>query len=841
LSSQPEIDSKDEFLTRDEFFVVLAQLQKRLGENDTVFFWRFIRSKAPKAPRRNPFKAAKESVVVATSPVSEQQDPKSPSTISTNKEVVFDQFSDLEVISQQQPGKTVSHKWDISTEKEVSIDNSSAPEIVSQTTGIPGSTSIADNLFEASGETNTATQRHPLSTPPQILGNGVHSQPGDGTLGRDIQQQPNPNSSGANPSEVAPLSTRESSMLAKSRLPPLDPKKKLLSKLPIKQQSKAHTGYYFKDLGSALKTAASEGNLPLVVSILEFGADVNYLSHVHTNEYAHKALSKAAKSGHGHIVSYLLGFGANAFSATCALREALKNESLQTATVLQLLDHADIYAKFHKKSDTPITSTDIKFEYDTPITSMLLTKRQDRTELLSKLFNHPKFELEKHIATMAPVDCKDYFLTCLTVITQLNDLEIAKLFFQRAGDKYQIPPQFIKLLAFIDSSSWKKSPAATLEFANLLLSHGAQPGLNQYGTRHTASHTSPLREAIKEGLYLGDSSTRIAAKYSIGHASPLMGAIQGGCLDGVKLFLDSGADADCNMIDIYDRSVMLTPLHVAAAWGHVDICRILVEKGAISCRHDAQGNTPLWWACKEGKPQVVEYLLSLKEPIIQLYQALCVAVGKNNSDIVELLLNQSEYPLPQLNEPLFVAVGRNQARIVELLLNYHPHPDDPHPLLQLNKALCAAISMSNARIVALLVNHLVVHHQAHPLRIQWKSRGTTAFDKEFTLSKRAEHAEIVDMLLLAGYKVSVDDVKAMIDQDNLATLIKVLEAGDKVLDFNKNTEVIDWDWRKSFGQKGQKKITCVVYAEKQGAQDFVELFQEYKWTRKAIQCNVSDK
>jgi len=292
------------------------------------------------------------------------------------------------------------------------------------------------------------------------------------------------------------------------------------------------------------------------------------------------------------------------------------------------------------------------------------------------------------------------------------------------------------------------------------------------------------------------------------------------------------------MIDIYDRLVMLTPLHVAAAWGHVDICRILVEKGAISCRHDAQGNTPLWWACKEEKPQVVEYLLSLKEPITQLYQALCVAVEKNNSDIVELLLNQSEYPLPPLYKPLFVAARMDQARIVELLLNYHPHPEDPHPLLQLDEALRGAISMSNARMVALLVNHLVVY-QAHPLKILWDKRGT-AFDKKVTPSERAEHAKIVDVLLSAGYKVSVYDVKNMIDQDNLATLMKVLEAGDKVLGFNKNTEVIDWDWRKSFGQKGQKKITCIVYAEKRGAKDFVELFREYGWGRKAISSRLPD-
>lgn len=90
---------------------------------------------------------------------------------------------------------------------------------------------------------------------------------------------------------------------------------------------------------------------------------------------------------------------------------------------------------------------------------MLLTKRQDRTELLSKLFNHPKFALEGHITTMPLVDCEgaldNYSLTCLAVITHLNDLEIAKLFFQRAGDKYQIPPlpQSITLLALIHSSS----------------------------------------------------------------------------------------------------------------------------------------------------------------------------------------------------------------------------------------------------------------------------------------------------------------------------------------------------------------------------------------------------
>ncbi|XP_014772755.1 ankyrin repeat, SAM and basic leucine zipper domain-containing protein 1 [Octopus bimaculoides] len=54
-----------------------------------------------------------------------------------------------------------------------------------------------------------------------------------------------------------------------------------------------------------------------------------------------------------------------------------------------------------------------------------------------------------------------------------------------------------------------------------------------------------------------------------------------------RLLLDHGADPNIKTID------GLTPLHIAASWGQLDIVKLLLEKGANVANRDDDGNTPM--------------------------------------------------------------------------------------------------------------------------------------------------------------------------------------------------------------------------------------------------------
>lgn len=53
----------------------------------------------------------------------------------------------------------------------------------------------------------------------------------------------------------------------------------------------------------------------------------------------------------------------------------------------------------------------------------------------------------------------------------------------------------------------------------------------------------------------------------------------------------------------------MTPLHNAAAEGHMDMIKWLVHRGASVRARDNYGYSPLHRACKNGKLAVVEWLL----------------------------------------------------------------------------------------------------------------------------------------------------------------------------------------------------------------------------------------
>ena len=87
-------------------------------------------------------------------------------------------------------------------------------------------------------------------------------------------------------------------------------------------------------------------------------------------------------------------------------------------------------------------------------------------------------------------------------------------------------------------------------------------------------------------------------------------ATQFGRIEVVRLLLDAGVDPNrFNPIGCHSHS---TPLHQAAFAGHLNVVKLLVERGAdVTVKDVMWGATPLGWAEHAGQSEVVGYLKSL--------------------------------------------------------------------------------------------------------------------------------------------------------------------------------------------------------------------------------------
>ena len=83
----------------------------------------------------------------------------------------------------------------------------------------------------------------------------------------------------------------------------------------------------------------------------------------------------------------------------------------------------------------------------------------------------------------------------------------------------------------------------------------------------------------------------------------LMTAACNGHLDICRLLIDKGAEVTAN-----DRSGD-TPLHYAAILGHVEIVRLLCNHGADAEARDDSGERPVHWAANNGHISVVKELI----------------------------------------------------------------------------------------------------------------------------------------------------------------------------------------------------------------------------------------
>ena len=96
--------------------------------------------------------------------------------------------------------------------------------------------------------------------------------------------------------------------------------------------------------------------------------------------------------------------------------------------------------------------------------------------------------------------------------------------------------------------------------------------------------------------------------------SPLMTAARYGAADCVSILLDAltrTAEKSSAPMPPWDKDVAgRLAIHVGAKFGHVDVCRKVLEYQADRCVRDPQGKLAIHYACKFGQLDVVKFLMS---------------------------------------------------------------------------------------------------------------------------------------------------------------------------------------------------------------------------------------
>jgi ankyrin repeat protein len=229
--------------------------------------------------------------------------------------------------------------------------------------------------------------------------------------------------------------------------------------------------------------------------------------------------------------------------------------------------------------------------------------------------------VKQHLAAGTDVNAKgNYGLTPLYWAAQSGYKEVAELLIAKGADVNAKSSEGTTPLHRATYYSDHK------EIAELLISKGADVNAKDDGGK------TPLDWAYGEAADLirkhgGKTGAELKAAEPVAEASKpepptakapdisIHDAAYEGNIEAVKQHLAAGTDVNAKggysstantlTIQLADR----TPLHEAASWGHKEVAELLIDNGADVNVKSGFGQTPLHWACNEGR-HVAELLIT---------------------------------------------------------------------------------------------------------------------------------------------------------------------------------------------------------------------------------------
>ncbi len=264
------------------------------------------------------------------------------------------------------------------------------------------------------------------------------------------------------------VSTAESDKLARTMVMDLQVKAKKGYGLALKKREKTADGYLYTSLAKALRIAATDGNLPLVESLLELGADIIYESP--KEESRHNTIMAAVEAKHYDIVDYLLRKGTDTISAGNALQKAIQMKAVDIAKRLVP------YSQFTLPANrSPLARyLGLTITQKSPMSCAITIEHPDRLELLRIMIKHPTFWSNDvvtifHMRFDSPGTPEVFLATAMACLTMEADLEGIEIFLQRFGSQYKIPSvrdpssrepleEYINPLCCVPVGAWQKFP-----------------------------------------------------------------------------------------------------------------------------------------------------------------------------------------------------------------------------------------------------------------------------------------------------------------------------------------------------------------------------------------------
>lgn len=189
---------------------------------------------------------------------------------------------------------------------------------------------------------------------------------------------------------------------------------------------------------------------------------------------------------------------------------------------------------------------------------------------------------------------------------------------------------------------------------------------------HTAAGAGNVSEVRRQLAWGVNPNTRTLWYLD----TPLIRTAAYGRIEVVKLLLEKGADVNKH------NEGGETPLHYAALHGHVKVMQILLDHGADPTKKGTGCGTPMQWAGRAGQIGAIKVLMSygvsVNQPGTDGITALHEAVEHDHPDTVRFLLANGAEVDSRLEygcTPFFLAsAGKGNIEIGRILLEHGADP-----------------------------------------------------------------------------------------------------------------------------------------------------------------------